>query len=64
MLNDRAKEIYRYIRDRIDSGYVPTVREICTALDINSTSTVHRYINKLVEEGLLDKMDNRNQFFN
>lgn len=61
MLNDRAKEIYRYIRDRIDSGYVPTVREICTALDINSTSTVHRYINKLVEEGLLDKMDNRNR---
>lgn len=61
MLNDRAKEIYRYIRDRLDDGYAPTVREICSALNINSTSSVHRYINQLVEEGLLDKMDNRNR---
>lgn len=61
MLNDKAKEIYRYIRDRIDDGYAPTVREICKALDIRSTSTVHRYINLLVEEGYLDKMDNQNR---
>ena len=61
MLNEKAKAIYNYIRERIDEGYAPTVREICTALDIRSTSTVHRYVNLLVDEGLLDKMDNQNR---
>ncbi len=61
MLNDKARRIYEYIRSRIDDGYAPTVREIRAALDIGSTSTVHRYINMLVEEGLLDKMDNQNR---
>ena len=63
MLNEQAKAIYAYIRERIGDGYAPTVREICAALDIRSTSTVHRYINILVDEGLLDKMDNQNQRF-
>ena len=61
MLNEQAKAIYAYIRDRIGDGYAPTVREICAALDIRSTSTVHRYIKILVDEGLLDKMDNQNR---
>ena len=61
MLNEKAKAIYSYIRERIDEGYAPTVREICSALDIRSTSTVHRYVNLLVDEGLLDKMDNQNR---
>ncbi|MBR5722280.1 MAG: transcriptional repressor LexA [Oscillospiraceae bacterium] len=61
MLNEKAQMIYRYIRERIDDGYAPTVREICAALDIRSTSTVHRYINLLVDEGMLDKMDNQNR---
>lgn len=61
MLNEKAQLIYQYIRERIDDGFAPTVREICAALDIRSTSTVHRYINLLVEEGLLDKMDKQNR---
>ena len=61
MLNDKAQAIYRYIRDRIEDGYAPTVREICKALGIASTSTVHKYINQLVEHGYLDKMDNQNR---
>ena len=40
MLNEKANQIYRYIRDRIGEGYAPTVREICRELDIRSTSTV------------------------
>ena len=61
MLNEKAKEIYKYIRERIDDGYAPTVREICAALGIRSTSTAHRYINLLVDAGYLDKMDNQNR---
>lgn len=61
MLNETARAIYRYICQRIDEGYPPTIREICTALGIRSTSTVHRYINRLSEEGYLEKMDNQNR---
>lgn len=61
MLNEKARRIYEFIRSRIEEGYAPTVREICAELDIRSTSTVHRYINLLVEEGLIDKMDNQNR---
>ena len=61
MLNEKAKAIYEFIKDSINSGFPPTVREICNALDIKSTSTVHKYINLLVSEGYLEKMDNHNR---
>lgn len=61
MLNEKAKEIYAYIRSRIEEGYAPSIREICNALNIASTSTVHRYVNQLVEAGYLDKMDKQNR---
>ncbi len=61
MLNEKAKAIYEYIRDCSTDGIPPTVREICTALNLKSTSTAHRYINILVEEGLLEKSDNLNR---
>lgn len=61
MLNQTAIEIYNYIRECINSGYPPTVREICGELGIRSTSTVHKYINMLVEEGYLEKQDNQNR---
>lgn len=61
MLNEKARRIYDFIQQRIESGYAPTIREVCGALGIKSTSTVHRYISMLVEEGLLDKIDNQNR---
>ncbi|MCQ2416566.1 MAG: transcriptional repressor LexA [Oscillospiraceae bacterium] len=61
MLNKKAEAIYKFIQSRLDEGYAPTIREICYALDIRSTSTVHKYINMLVEEGMIDKMDNQNR---
>ena len=36
-------------------GYPPTVREICEACEIKSTSTVHKDIESLVSQGLLVK---------
>ena len=61
MLNDKARDIYDYIKSRLDDGIPPTIREICTKLNIKSTSTAHRYIKMLVDEGLLEKMDNHNR---
>lgn len=61
MMNQTAIDIYDYIKECINDGYPPTVREICSALNIRSTSTVHKYINQLVEEGYLEKRDNHNR---
>ena len=38
-----------------EKGYPPTVREICTALGIKSTSTVHKDIASLEKQGYLRK---------
>lgn len=55
------RKVYEYIKQRVEEGYSPTVREICKDLDIQSTSTAARYVNRLVEEGYLEKIDGRNR---
>ena len=58
-LNEKEKKIYKFIVDCINTeGYSPSVRDICAALEIKSTSTVHMYIKKLKEKGYLKKNDN------
>lgn len=48
--------VLRFIHERVtDQGYPPTVREICAAVDLSSTSTVHGHINRLIKKGLLQK---------
>ena len=55
-LTKRESQILAYMSKQItEKGYPPTVREICTALGIKSTSTVHKDINNLVEAGFLRK---------
>ncbi len=58
-LSEKEKQIYKYILDCISNdGYSPSVRDICKALGIKSTSTVHLYIEKLKDKGYLRKNDN------
>lgn len=61
MLNELAVQIYEYVAQRIQDNYSPTVREIGMALGIKSTSTVHKYLNMLIEEGLLEKEEGLNR---
>ncbi len=52
----RQNDILDYMKKTIaEKGYSPTVREICAALDIKSTSTVHSDIKALEEKGLVKK---------
>lgn len=52
----RQNEILQFMKKTIASkGYSPTVREICSALDIKSTSTVHSDIKVLEDKGLVRK---------
>lgn len=55
-LKEREQRILTYMRNEIrQKGYPPTVREICTALDIKSTSTAHKYIDNLEKKGYIKK---------
>ena len=60
-MNDKEKRVFEYIKDRIEEGFAPSIREICAALDIRSTSTADRYVNNLVAEGYLEKVDGCNR---
>ena len=48
--------VYRYIEQYVaENGIPPTIREICAALELKSTSTVHIHLKNLVEKGLIDQ---------
>lgn len=61
MLKEKELEVFNYIKNRLNEGISPSVREIMNALGFKSTSTAHRYIDILVREGLLEKSDNLNR---
>ena len=53
---EREQKILAFMKSEIKTkGYPPTVREICNALDIKSTSTAHKAIANLVRDGYLKK---------
>lgn len=52
--NSKQKEIYDYIKSQIHlKGYPPSVREICSAVGLSSTSTVHGHLARLEKKGLI-----------
>lgn len=52
--SQREAEIIRYIKHSIQSrGYPPSVREIGEAVGLKSSSTVHNYLCRLEEKGIL-----------
>lgn len=56
MLKEREQKILDFMKQEIKTkGYPPTVREICAALGIKSTSTAHKDIATLVDAGYLRK---------
>ncbi|MBR6729031.1 MAG: transcriptional repressor LexA [Clostridia bacterium] len=53
---NREQEILDFINEQIQQkGYPPSIREICAAVGLNSPSTVHTYLKKLENKGLLVK---------
>lgn len=59
-ISERAQELLDYLKSR-DADYPPTVREICRDLRIKSTSTVHKYLTELADNGLIEKGDRLNR---
>lgn len=55
-MKDRERKVLEYMKQEIrQKGYPPTVREICAALNIKSTSTVFKDIAGLEKQGYLKK---------
>ncbi|MGQ5709437.1 transcriptional repressor LexA [Lactobacillus sp. PSON] len=55
--NDKKQiEVLRYIYEAVEKhGFPPTVREICSAVGLSSTSTVHGHISRLQRKGFVIK---------
>lgn len=61
MSKDKEMQVFGFIKSRLNEGISPSVREIMDAVGFRSTSTAHRYINALVEQGLIEKSDSLNR---
>lgn len=53
---EKKRKIYEFIRERIEKeGIPPTIREIGRKFGISSTNGVRYFLNKLEEEGLIER---------
>ena len=52
-LNEKQTAVYEFLVKQMSGGFPPSVREICTATGIKSTSTVHAILGVLEEEGYI-----------
>src|SRR5574344_195727 len=59
-ISEKARQVLEYITKR-ESSIPPSVREIGAALQIKSTSTVHKYLTELAAAGYIEKGDKMNR---
>lgn len=53
-ISDRQREILEYIKEEIlKKGYPPSVRDICDAVHLKSTSSVHSHLETLEKNGYI-----------
>jgi len=61
-MSDKAQEILEFINFTLkNDGYSPSVREICEAVNLKSTSTVQYHLNKLEKKGVINKSDGKSR---
>ena len=60
-LNEKQQKILTFLKERAQDGLPPTVREICAAAGIKSTSTVHAYLKVLEDEGYISRKSGLNR---
>lgn len=53
-ISEKQSEILEYMKNEIlNKGYPPTVRDICNAVDLKSTSSVHAHLETLEKNGYI-----------
>lgn len=61
-LADKSNEVFEFVQKFItENGYAPSVREVCKACNLKSTATAFYYLNKLADEGLINKANTKNR---
>jgi len=51
-------KILTYIKEyMVNCGITPTIREIGVGVGLHSTSTVHKYMKRLADKGLIERLD-------
>lgn len=54
--NQKEERILEYIKEfMVKNGYTPTVREICEGVGLSSSSSVQRYMERLVSKGEIEQ---------
>ena len=61
-LEPKEQLIFDYIKENIrKNGYSPSIRDICSALEIKSTSTVHTCLERLEKKGYIQKENGKSR---
>lgn len=61
-LTQKEQMIFDFIKSNLrENGYSPSIRDIRTALDIKSTSTVHTYLERLERKGYIHKENGKSR---
>lgn len=54
-INATQQKIYEYLEERMQTGYPPSVREICQAVGLKSTSSVQANLDALERAGYIER---------
>lgn len=60
-ITENERKVFEFIKERLEEGYPPTVREICAYMGYKSTSSAFRIINMLADKGLIEKGSKQNR---
>ncbi len=60
-LTQSQKKVYDYLKEAGMGGVPPTVREICVATGLSSTSTVHNHLKTLEKLGYIQRDNGKNR---
>ena len=60
-LNEKQQKVLAFVKERLQDDIPPSVREICDATGIRSTSTVHAYLKRLEDEGYISRRSGLNR---
>ncbi len=60
-LSKSQQKVFDYIKECSGEGRVPSVRELCQATGLKSTSTIHLHLKTLEERGLIERQPGLNR---
>ncbi len=61
-ISEKQNEILQFIKNEIlNKGYPPSVRDICQAVNLKSTSSVHAHLETLEKNGYIRREESKNR---